>query len=115
MAKVKILPEPRRSCEECLAIRNKVSPPNPRKLPRPALPNLPPNPATELRKALAKLDSPRPLYRAMGERALAEGEVQQIAEALKDINAEIALCQRNKEKLTTTYPLLYPPCTTSPS
>jgi hypothetical protein len=107
MAQVKILDPPRRSCEECLAIRNEVSPPNPRKLPRPALPNLPPNPATELRKALAKLDSPRPLYRAMGERALAEGEVQQIAQALKDINAEIARCEQSKEVLATTYPLLY--------
>jgi hypothetical protein len=104
MAQVKILPEPRRSCEECLAIRAPFS--QPRKLPKPAL-VLPPNPATVLRQLLIQLDSPRPVYRRLAEEALASDEPLRIAEAIRTLRAEIALCQQSKEKLAATYPLLY--------
>jgi hypothetical protein len=48
-----IKPAPRRTCEECIAIRERVSPPHLRRIhAKPALPSLPPTEADELRELI---------------------------------------------------------------
>jgi hypothetical protein len=95
MAEVTLSPPPRRTCEQSLAFRATVSPPELRRiLPKPALPPLAgPTPAAQLRELLTQLDSPRPVYRRIGETALQN---------------EIDYCATQQRKLSDRFPLLYP-------
>jgi hypothetical protein len=110
MAEVTLSPPPRRSCEESLAFRATVSPPELRRiLPKPALPPLAgPTPAAQLRELLTQLDSPRPVYRRIGETALANGEPHEIAQAIRTVQNEIDYCATQQRKLSDRFPLLYP-------
>ena len=110
MAKVKVIDQPRRSCEESLAFRATVSPPHLRRvLPRPALaPTVGPSPAAVLRQLLTVLNSPRPVYRRLGEQALASEDPEQVAQAIRTVQNEIDYCRASAEKLHKTFPLLYP-------
>jgi hypothetical protein len=110
MAEVTLSPPPRRTCEESLAFRATVSPPELRRiLPKPALlPLAGPTPAAQLRELLTKLNSPRPLYRRLAEKALANGEPHEIAQAISTVQNEIDYCRATAQKLHKTFPLLYP-------
>lgn len=87
-----------RTCEQSLAFRATISPPHlRRKLPRPALP------ATYLRQLLAQLDSPRPVYRRIGEKALATNDTKEIAEAIATLETEIAYCRTDRAAFNTAW------------
>jgi hypothetical protein len=109
MAQVKLAPTPKRSCEQSLAFRATVSPPELRRiLPKPALPPLTgPSPAAQLRELLTKLNSPRPVYRRIAENALASGEPHEIAQAISTVQNEIDYCATQQQKLSNRFPLLY--------
>jgi hypothetical protein len=110
MAEVKLAPAPKRSCEESLAFRATVSPPELRRiLPKPALaPLIGPTPTAVLRELLTVLNSPRPLYRRIAEKALASGEPHEIDQAISTVQNEIDYCRATAQKLHKTFPLLYP-------
>ena len=72
-----------RSCEECLAIRAKVSPPRQRLQVRPAGPPIPSR-LKELRELLT-YPFPEPVWARLGHRALDNGEPHEIAEAIKTL------------------------------
>ena len=109
MPQVKLLPPPRRSCEESIAFRATVSPPQlKRKLPKPALPPLVgPSPAQVLRELLT-YPFPEPVWQRIGQRALDEGEPHEIAEAIQKLDQVKADHQKGKAKLNKHLPNLYP-------
>lgn len=109
MAQVKLLPLPRRSCEESLAFRATVSPPHLRRiLPKPALPPLPgPNPIQVLRELLA-YEYPEPVWQRIGRRALDENDPTEIAKAIKSLSWAKAQHEACQVKLHKLLPKLYP-------
>jgi hypothetical protein len=58
---------------------------------------------------------PNPVWARLAKKALDENDPALLAEAIKTLLREIAEHQAGQEKLHHAYPLLYPPCTTSPS
>jgi hypothetical protein len=89
-----------RTCEESLAFRALVSPPHLRRqLPCPALPPMAVlAPAEQLCRLLATLDSPRPLYRRLGQQALESGNAERIAFAITTLQIEIEFCRTDRAK-----------------
>jgi hypothetical protein len=111
MPQVKLLPPPRRSCEESLAFRATVSPPHLRRiLPKPALPPVDgPTPAQELRQLLSQLDGLKAsLYTRLAKEAIENNDVDRIAQVTSVVQVELDSRQRSAAKLHETYPLLYP-------
>jgi hypothetical protein len=111
MAKVKILTEPCRSCEESLTFRATVSPPHlRRKLPKLALPPLPGlTPRQELSQLLEQLDSPRASsYRRIAEQALADNNADEIARSIRSVQFEIDRCLKEAKKMHRLLPRIYP-------
>ena len=100
-----ILPAPRRTCEECLAIRAPFS--QPRKLPQPALPPAAPTPADELRPLL-KDPLIRPVFVRCARQALESGDPARVASALISVRTELAFRQAAKDALHAAYPMFYP-------
>jgi hypothetical protein len=91
MAEVKVLPEPARSCEQCLAIRSQVSPPRARQHVRHPAPVIPTR-NQELRELLT-YPFPEPLWARIGQEALDDNEPIAIAVAIAK------LAQRKAEDL----------------
>lgn len=111
MAQVKVLDEPKRTCEQSLAFRATVSPPHLRRiLPKLALPPLPGlTPRQELCQLLDQLDSPRAsTYRRIAERALADNDPNSIASSIRSVQGEIDRCRTEAEKMHRLMPRLYP-------
>jgi len=95
MATPIILPAGRRSCDENLRRRMWAS-------------AYYRQPVNRLRYLLTVLDSPRAVYRRIGERALATNDAREMAEACATLEMEIDLCKRDRAKLHALMPLLYP-------
>jgi hypothetical protein len=103
-----IKPAPRRSCEECIAIRERVSPPHlRRKLPKPSLPPLPPTEADELRE-LMKNPLLRPVFVSCARQALESGDPAKVSSELISLRFEIKCRQLNAAALHKAYPAFYP-------
>jgi uncharacterized small protein (DUF1192 family) len=95
MPVVKILPASRRNCDENLCRRMWAS-------------AYYRQPVNKLRYLLSVLDSPRPLYRRIGEKALATNDAKEMAEACATLETEIERLRTEHAKRHEAMPLLYP-------
>jgi hypothetical protein len=103
-----IKPAPRRTCEECIAIRERVSPPHLRRIhAKPALPSLPPTEADELRE-LIEHPLIRDVYVSCARQALESGDTAKVSSELILLRFELKCRQRNAEALHQAYPAFYP-------
>jgi hypothetical protein len=109
MAEVKILPEPRRSCEECRAIRAATNPLDLRRKlpPRAVAPTVGPSPATVLRELMA-YPLPEPVWERIAQTALDKNDPELIAEAIAKLDWHIAQHKKGQAKLQKHLPNLYP-------
>jgi hypothetical protein len=109
MPTVKILPEPKRTCEQSLAFRATVSPPELRRiLPKRALaPMLGPSPTALLRELMA-YPFPEALWVRMAQEALDSKDPDKINEAISKLDGRITDHKKGQAKLQRLLPNLFP-------